>query len=70
MSERFVVNEQGKFSTFQEEQEVPHGGVGSQYLSIKGGVTGFAEDIFLEKKVSGAQEPQTSSNTQIRHIHS
>ena len=59
MCERFVVREQGKFSTFMEEPEVPHGGVSSQELSVKGGVTGFGGGKLLEEE--GKQSPGTSN---------
>ena len=39
---RFVVGEQGKISTFQEETEVSHSSrVSSQELMVEGGVTGL-----------------------------
>ena len=42
MCKRFVVCEQGELSTFKEEPEVSHGGVGSLELSVEGRVKGFA----------------------------
>ena len=60
MRERFVVREQGKITTFQEETEVTQGRVGSQELSVKGGLTGFGREQLLGEEASRAQEPQTS----------
>ena len=60
MRERFVVREQGKITTFQEETEVTQGGVGSQELSVKSGLTEFGREQLLGEEASRAQEPQTS----------
>ena len=59
MCERFVVCEQSKFSTFKEEPEVPHSGVGSQELPVEGRVTGFGGGQLLGEE--GEQSPGTSN---------
>ena len=38
---------------------MPERRVGSEEISVEGGVFGSASKIFLEKKVRGAQEPRT-----------
>ena len=72
MRERFLVYEQVEISTFQEELEVPQGSVGSQELSVEGGVTGFGGGQFLGEE--GKQSPGTlnkllenSSNVRIHN---
>ena len=55
--ERLAVSEHSKIPTFQEKLEVSHSGICSQEFTVKGKEQDSAEDSFLEKKSSGAQDP-------------
>ena len=62
---RFVVGEQGKISTFQEETEVSHSSrVSSQELMVEGGVTGLGGGQLLGEE---SQRSPGSTNQMLKN---
>ena len=52
-----MICEKGKLTCLEKELEMKNRGISCEEFAIKGGILGFAENNFLEKKARGAKDP-------------